>query len=271
MSALIAASCILGLGCDDQSRPGPTSTGGSSGQAPSAQETGKGPTVAPDLVAVDRLRPGPKTDGGDPTTLVGFRFDQKAYLTGGDCTNFKLVPKDGSKIIDGTGKIPNDDQEGDDVVNVVFPGDLAERDIARGYVDAGKVSSSEPGNGPTNVLQARRVGASSGTPAPDLISVTRNGDELLFEFDAKIDPEQVNDTGGFRAYDANAKTYKGNSTRRPGSDPRTIAVTFDDFDVVEAVGASVNQGAVEVIQDGTELPNAPDEVPVAGAIVGGKR
>lgn len=263
MSALIAASCILGLGCGDQSRPDPTSTGGSSGQAPSAQETGKGPTVAPDLVAVDRLRPGPKTDGGDPTTLVNFRFDQKAYLTDGDRTNFKLVPKDGGEIIDGTGEKPNNERRGESLVTVVFPGDLAERDIARGYVDAGKVSSSDPGNGPTNVLQARRVGASGGTPAPDLVSVTRNGDELRFKFDAKIDPEQVNDTGGFRAYDADAKTYKVNTARRSGADPGMVVVTFDDFDVANAVGASVNQGAVEVSHDGIEWPNTPDEAPLS--------
>ena len=90
------------------------------------------------------------------------------------------------------------------------------------------------------MLQSSRVGASDSTPAPNLVSVSRQDEELLFQFDAKINSEQVNDTGGFRAYDANAKTYKGNSTRRSESDPRTIAVTFDDFDVMEAVGASVN-------------------------------
>lgn len=263
-SVLIAVTCIAGAGCSGQPQQDHSSTGGSSGQAPSTQEVGKGPTVTPDLVAVGGLRSGPKIDGGGPTTLADFRFDQKTYLTGGDRTNFKLVPRDGGEVIDGTGEAPNNEQRGDNIVTVVFPGDLEERDIARGYVDAGKVSSSEQGNGPTNVFQSGRVGASGHTPAPDLASVTRNGDELLFKFDAKIDPEQVNDTGGFRAYDAGAKTYKGNEAQRSGSDPGVVVVTFDDFDVANAVGASVNQGAVEVSRDGREWPNAPDEASLSG-------
>lgn len=267
-AVLISATLVLGAGCDpgslSQQKNG--TIGASVRQESSTQEaSSKGPTVAPDLLLASRFRPGPETDDGNPTTLVEFEFDQKTYLTGGDRTNFKLVPKDGDGIFSGTGKIPVGDKRSDKIMSVVFPGELAARDIVRGYVDAGKVSSSKSGDGSTNVLQAASVSASGGTPAPDLLSVTRKGEKLLLEFDANIDPEQVNDTGGFRAYDANAKTYKGNSARRSGSDTRTIAVTFDDFDIANAVGASVNQGAVEVTREDGELPNAPDEALVSRA------
>ncbi len=42
-----------------------------------------------------------------------------------------------------------------------------------------------------------------------------------------------------------------------------VVVTFDDLDVADAVGASVNPGAVEVSRNGREWPNAPDEAPLS--------
>ena len=260
-ATLLAASCLLLAGCEPA---GSHATTGNSSTRQADTATNPGPTAAPDLRSVGAFRAGPETDDGTPTTLVDFTFDQKTFLTGGDRTNFKLVPRDGGEVVDGTSEAPKSEEKGDGTVTVVFPGDLKSGHFARGYVDAGKLSTGEQGGAPTNVMQTARIGKDK-SAGPDLTSVTRKGNRLYYEFDAGIDPEQVNDTGGFRAYDTGAKTYKAIKARRSKSSPKTIVATFDDFDVSNAVGASVNQGAVEVTRDGKELPNEPDEAPVSSS------
>ena len=222
-----------------------------------------GPTEAPDLVSVGNFREGPPTDDGTPQTLVDFTFDQPAYLNGGNRSSFSLVPLDGGDALNARGVPPEGDAEGDDVVQVLFEGDLDPARYARGFVATGTVNSASGNVGPenpANVNQSAVVSGGGVTENPDLVSVTRDGDQVLFEFDEPLTIDDiVQSTSGLRIYFPETGTtntilevgslavkqpgpttlrayYGGDLPPRPDGEPYTLA---------DAVGAFVVQGSVQ--------------------------
>ncbi|MGB3683660.1 MAG: hypothetical protein WA990_14370, partial [Rubrobacteraceae bacterium] len=83
-------------GCNTAGESGPSTINAATNGNTSYQRDGStreakdGPTEAPNLLSVSDFREGPTTPQGEPTTLVDFEFDQKAYLKGGDRTSFHL-------------------------------------------------------------------------------------------------------------------------------------------------------------------------------------
>lgn len=223
---------------------------------------GAGPTEAPDLVSVGNFRRGPFTSQFTPTTCVDFVFDQRAYLTGGNRTGFHLVPTDDSGALDATDIIPNSDGEGDVVVTVTFPGELRPGDLARGYVDGEVLSTDEAGNAPANVGQAEDAGERTQTEHLDLVSVSRDGDQFLFEFDQSLTQEDVvQDTGGLRLYFPDTRQTQATVVDKT-DDPKMLRATFKQMpqglDLSDAVGGLVTQGAVQGTDKGAT--NAFDEL-----------
>jgi hypothetical protein len=197
---------------------------------------------------------------------MDFAFDEAAELSGGDRSNFHLVPVDGGDVIDARGVVPEDDEEGDARVTVLFAGRLNPRDYARGFVDAETVSSPEGGDATLNVLQAAEVANGGNSADPDLVSVTPEQGRLLYRFDQPLalgGGGDVQDTQGFTAYDDQANSVQA-ATAAPTDDDCNceIAVTFDDFSVTNAVGASVSNGAV-ADRTNDDAVNEPDEVQLA--------
>lgn len=258
LTTFVAATLTL-AGCDDLGLPG-SSTGGSNTDSPTSQggttEEPKGPTEAPDLVSVDGFREGPTTAQGDPTTLVDFEFDQRSYLKGGDRTNLHLARTNGKDALDATGTIPEDNKEGDETVEAIFPGKLKPEDFARGYVDSQIVTSRAQGankENPSNINQAASIGDGT-TENPDLVSVTRDGDRLLYEFDEPLtEDDVVQNIGGLRIY---FPETDNSSIRQAGaiSVKRRNKTTLDAFfgedlpdgrKLTDAVGAFVKQGTVQ--------------------------
>lgn len=94
------------------------------------------PTRTPDLIAVGNFRPGTPTDDGNPRTFVDYTFDESAELSGGDATNFNLVPVDGGPVLDAKELISGD---GTNVYTIAYLGTIEQTDIARGFVDSGTV------------------------------------------------------------------------------------------------------------------------------------
>lgn len=247
-----------------------------------AQETGSGPTEAPDLESVGNFRAGPATDDGGPQTLVDFAFDQAAYLNGGDRSNFQIVPLDAGDALSGsTNAVPAEDPEGDNVVTVLFPGDLDPADFARGYVDTGTVNS-DPNNvgneAPANINQAANISPNTKTENPDLVRVRSGANgSLIFEFDEPLtDDDVVQNNSGLRVYFS--ETEQAGTIREAGAirvervNSRSLRAFFGE-DLPEgkmlddAVGAFVRQGTVQSAQGsrgGNDGVNAFDEVLLDG-------
>ena len=233
--------------------------------APQTGEAGDrtGPTEAPDLLEVGNFRRGPFTDGFEPTTCVDFVFDQPAYLNGGTRSNFQLVPLDASDALSGsTNQTPEADQSGDRVVTVIFPGDLAPADFARGYVDTGVVNSAAnniSADNPLNINQAANIGPNTLTENPDLTqdqdAVERQSNVwLYFTFDEPLtDDDVVQSTSGLRVYFP--ATSQSNTIPDAGAvrvkrvDANTLRAKFKDlpegYELSDAVGAFVVQGTVQ--------------------------
>ena len=272
-TSALAAIAVLGLtfaGCsaDEQSSANQSSTGGSSSseQTSTRGDNQEGPTIAPDPESVGNFRPGPPNDEGKARTLVDFRFDQEAFLTGGNRTSFHLVPKDGGEVVDGSDAIPKQDKEGDNVVTVVFDGQREPKDFARGYVDAEVLSSDKAGDAPTNVGQAEKVAGSDDTSVnPDLVSVTRDKGRLLFEFDQPLTSEDiVQDSSGLQIYYKNTKKFASKRVEKT-DDPSILTARYaDNVRLDEAVGAVVTQGSVQGKSSNGKPggPNAFDQVAV---------
>ena len=223
---------------------------------------GAGPTEAPDLVKVDNFRRGPFTSQFTPTTCVDFTFDQKAYLSGSNRTSFHLVPTDGSDALDAADIVPQQDEDGDRIITAAFPGNLKPEDFARGSVDKEVLSSSKEGNAPTNVPHAENIGDGNSTKHPDLVSVTKDADQFLFEFDQPLTKDDVvQDTGGLRLYFPNSR--KTQATAVDATDDRKVLrATFkqlpEGLGLADAVGGFITQGAVQ--GKGKNASNAFDEV-----------
>ena len=213
-------------------------------------------TKAPDLVTVTNFRAGPVISGG-PSTCVTFSFDQKVFLTGGDRTNFHLVPVDGDDAVDGTSQSSNTcrDRRGDRLITVIFRGDLAAADFARGYVDNSTVSSNRQGNAPTNVPQAEDIRPGTETVNPDLVSVTVNCKRQVafYRFDEPLSQEDViQDTSGLRLYFGDTK--------------RASAQRVDETGNRKVLRASFRGG----LPQGKNLRGARGAFVTAGTVVGGQ-
>lgn len=207
------------------------------------------PTRAPDLISVGNFRPGTPTDDGNPRTFVDYTFDEPAELSGGDATNFNLVPVDGGPVLDAKELIDGDNTN---VYTIAYLGTIEQTDIARGFVDSGTVR--DPNKKPTNPLQSADVSNGGNTSDPDLVSVVPNVDtnELIYTFDQEVN---IDDDAGFGFYKRNGKEFDGSLARQ--LTPTTVAVEFVDVEVSSAVGATVDNGAVADLQDDS---NQPDEV-----------
>ena len=251
---------------------------------PAAPQTGEvgdesGPTEAPDLLAVDNFRRGPFTADFEATTCVDFVFDQGAYLKG-SLSDFNLVPLSGGDALPGsTNQVAEDDQEGDVVVTVIFPGDLSPEDYARGFVDTGVVNSAEgspTADNPTNINQAANVPPNVLTENPDLEqdleAVERQSSVwLYFVFDEPLtDDDIVRNTSGLQVYFPS--TSQGATIPSAGAvkvkrvNETTLRAKFKDlpegYKLSDAVGAFVDQGSVQAApgsQGGNDGTNAFDE------------
>ena len=213
------------------------------------------PTRTPDLITVSNFRPGTPTDDGNPRTFVDYTFDEPAELSGGDATNFNLVPVDGGPVLDAKELISGDNTN---VYTIAYLGVIEQSDIARGFVDSGTVRG--PGEKPTNPLQSADVSNVGNTSDPDLVSVVPNiaTNELIYTFDQEVN---IDDDAGFGFYKRNGKEYDGSLARQLS--PTMVAVEFVDVDVSSAIGATVDNGAVADLQDDS---NQPDEVLVGDPI-----
>lgn len=213
------------------------------------------PTRTPDLIAVGNFRPGTPTDDGNPRTFVDYTFDQAAQLSGGDATNFNLVPVDGGPVLDAKELINGG---GTNVYTIAYLGTIDQAEIARGFIDSGTVR--RPGRKPTNPLQSADVSNGGNTSDPDLVSVVPNllTNELIYTFDQTVN---IDDDAGFGFYKRNGKEFDGSLARQ--LTPTTVAVEFVDVDVSSAVGATVDNGAVADLQDDS---NQPDEVLVGAPV-----
>lgn len=164
-----------------------------------------GPTEAPNLVRIDNFCRGPYTDQFEPTTCVDFSFDQSAYLNGGTRSTFHLVPLDGGDALDGsTNVLPENDEPGDNIITVIFPGDLSPKNFARGYVDTGVVNSAPDditAENPANVNQSEDITPTTSTENLDLVRVSQERNSFLFEFDqALTDDDVVQNNSGLSVY-----------------------------------------------------------------------
>ena len=243
---------------------------------------GNGPTEAPDLNSVGNFRRGPATAQGTPTTCVDFTFDQEVYLVGGNRTSFKLVPQNGGDALDAEDITPQSDQEGDNIVTVVYPGDISAQDYPRGFVDSNVATSRQGGanpENPYNINQSEPTANDGITENPDLASATFDGgDQVIYEFDEPLtDDDVVQNNSGLRVYfpetDTSAIRDAG-ATNVTRESPTTLRAQFPD-DLPEgktlenASGAFVQQGAVQAApgsQGGNAGANAFDELaPLEGS------
>ncbi len=243
---------------------------------PALAQTTSGPTEAPDLVSVGNFRAGPPSDDGNPQTLVDYTFDQVVYLKGGDRSSFHLVPLDAGDAVDARSPQPEGDAEGDNVVTVLYSGDIAPADYARGYVDSNVATSRRQGanrKNPLNINQSEPVSNSGKTQNPDLISATYDGgDQVVYEFDQPLTTDDViQNTSGLRVYfpqtDVSAIRDVGAQTVRRESPTNLRAFFADDLpggkDLSQASGAFVAQGTVQAAQGsrgGNDGKNAFDEL-----------
>ena len=208
------------------------------------------------------FRRGPTTAQGTPTTCVDFTFDDTTYLVGGNRTSFQLVPQNGGDALDAEDIVPRSDQEGDNIVTVVFPGDISAENFPRGYVDSGVVTSRQGGanpNNPYNINQAEPTANDGSTENPDLVSATFDGgDQVLYEFDEPLtDDDVVQNNSGLRVYfpqtDTSAIRDAGATNVTEGDTPNTLRAQFPDDlpegkTLEDASGAFVQQGAVQAAQ-----------------------
>ena len=228
-------------------------------------------TTAPDLVSVDNVREGDDVNGtsADDTDLyVDFTFDEPTTIVS-CCARFQLVPADGGDPLRAIDVLEQGEEN--TTFTVVFEDVIAADAIARGTVDDGIVRSAETGQ--TNAPQAAPVG-DGGTTSPDLVSVTRDGDQLVFEFDEAIDRDDdvVQNTSGLRFFTETADTYsssvvrpvEGSSTELQAIYDLPAGVTLDD-----AVGGFVLAGTVVGDPNSGDTNELDEVAPVedTGAVV----
>lgn len=234
----------------------PSTTGGStSGMLTGTEETTStqgtettgiqtaAPTVAPDLESVGNLRPGPVDNNGSPRTYVDYTFNQKTYLTGSNRTSFALVPVGGGDSVYGSDFIPSQsvDEEGDNVVTVLFNGELNPVEFARGFTSDNSVSSDSQGNEPLNINQARPLKPDTASVNPELVSVRLDcrQNQVFFTFDEPLDQEDtVQNTGGLRVYFEDTKNAGAQAVDKT-EDPAVLRAAFIDLPQGKTLGDAV--------------------------------
>ena len=206
-------------------------------------------TVTPDLLKVTNFRSGTPTDDGNPRTFVDYTFDRAPELSGGDVTNFNLIPTNGGSVLNAKELIEGENTK---TYTIAYLGTIAKTDIARGFIDSGTVRIA--GEEETNPLQSVDVSNSGNTTDPDLVSVipSFSTNELVYTFDQTVN---IDDDAGFGFYNRQGKEFDGAIARQLNS--TTVAVEFVDVRVASAAGATVDNGAVADLQDDS---NQPDEV-----------
>lgn len=144
-----------------------------------------GGTVAPDLLTVGNFRPGEDVNGsGTSDTYVDFTFDAQTVVAS-CCSRFQLVPIEGDPL-DPLTALDVVSGEGTTTLTVAFEGTVLATNIARGTVDKNTVRVEGTSSQTNNPPQAAAVSNGGNTTTPDLVSVTKDGDQLLFEFDESI-------------------------------------------------------------------------------------
>lgn len=227
-----------------------------------------GATIAPDLISVADVT---ATDedyngsGANDTTAV-FTFDQPVAVA--DQNRFQLVPVEqpgeplqSIRVLQG---------EGTTELLVAFEGRLSATETARGTVDRNTVRDADGGDETLNPPQTAPVSNGGNSTAPDLVSVNRDGDTLLFTFDQPTneDDDVIQNTAGLRFYREDTSVVESQAVERVDED--TLRAFYEDgVDVGTAVGGFVPQGTVvgeDANGDGSFDPNALDEV-ILGAPV----
>ena len=277
---LLVAALGLSACSDDTSLVGPTDDSFLSGPTRVANVSATPPTTeAPDLVSVTGFTS--VTQDGVEYTLVAYEFDQPTYLNGGDRSSFSLIPLDASDALDATGIEPDTDEEGDNVVEVFYNGTIEAADYARGAVDSGVVNSDCCNVGPdapANINQTAIVSNGGLTENPDVVSITRDGDQVLYEFDEPLtDDDVVQNTSGLRVYFPQASQTstvpEAGAISVKRQSPTVLRAFFggdlpaspdgDPYTLDEAVGGFVVQGTVQAAQGsrgGNDGKNAFDEL-----------
>ena len=228
--------------------------------APLEPQAVAGVTEAPDLVEVGNVRAGDDVNGtGDTDTYVDFTVDQEATVVS-CCSRFQVVPVDGGEPLTAVDVINKGETA--TTFTVVFEETFTAGEIARGTVDGGILES--PATGVTNPPQSAAVSGGGNTADPDLVSVTRDGDQLFFEFDESIaeDDDVIQNTSGLRFYTQSADTYASSAVKQRSE--TTLSAIYDLPEGVtldDAVGGFVVAGTVA----GDQLnPNELDEVAPVG-------
>ena len=166
-----------------------------------------------------------------------------------------------------------------------YNGTIAEADYARGVVATGVVNSDCCNVGPAspaNVNQSAVVSNGGLTENPDVVSITLDGDQVLFEFDEPLtDDDVVQNTSGLRVYFPQAS--QTGSVPVAGAlavkrqSPTVLRAFFggdlpaspdgDLYALGEAVGGFVEQGTVQAVagsRGGNDGKNAFDELAPLG-------
>lgn len=223
---------------------------------------GSGPTEAPDLLSVNNFRRGPFTAKFDTTTCVDFVFDQVAYVNGKN-SDFGLIPLDAGPLVEGSTEIildSNVDPEADNIVTIPISGEVKPEDFARGYVATGLVNDdccTINSDHPTNFVQSSDVSPNTETTAPEITSVTRDGDTFLFEFNKILTETVPIDDRGFKVFFPQAMNQQNipfaSSSGAIRVDYYTARVFFNrlpsEYTAKEVVGAAVEKETVQAVDE----------------------
>jgi len=232
--------------------------------SPSLAQTTSGPTVAPDLQSVTNVTATDNDYNGSGTndTTAVLTFDQPVSAT--CCAGYQLIPTDlvDDEPLDALRILSGD---GTNTLVVAFEGQLPATETARGTVDKNTVKADGGGSETFNPPQAAPVSNGGNTNAPDLESVVRDGDSLLFTFDQPIDKDDdvIQNTSGLRFYTGDARTFGSSVVNEV--DGNTLRALYDlpqGTSLDDAAGGFTPQGTVvgaDVDGDGTFEPNALDE------------
>lgn len=233
------------------------------GASPAAAQT-TGPTIAPDLESVTNVTATDEDYNGSGTndTTAVFTFDQPVSAT--CCAGYQLIPTDVANE-EPIGAFEILAGDGTTELVLAFEGQLPAIETARGTVDKNTVKVEGGGSETFNPPEAAPVSNGGNTNAPDLESVIRDGDSLLFTFDQPIDKDDdvIQNTSGLRFYTGDARTFGSSVVNEV--DGNTLRALYDlpqGTTLEDAVGGFTPQGTVvgaDVNGDGTFEPNALDE------------
>ncbi len=262
-----------------------------------------GQTAAPDLMSIGPFRTLTGDNAGD--VEADFIFDEEAFVVTANAAaaaeRFQLVFEDGGEVVclpqlDTTTTADTGDFDGDGTTTITVLCDDADfqgrtiASIARGVVLAGAVSDQDESAtadggdvafvGNTNPLQVVKTPVNNGaTVLPDLVSVSFDVDDdtATFVFDDTVVANGAgdgldgvgslpDDATGFQVYDVRGTELEGGDfASDTDPDDSRVVVTFDPGALDDAVGASVDEGAVTRTGSTTAL-NQEDEVGVGSRV-----